>query len=103
MVTTPDDSARIDDWREDCAPRRVLDLFSTKWTSMVLHTLWARHAGQARSGALHRSLHACGMSRSAAALLTCGVLRVTRQDLRRVSVLQTSPRRAEARTVGAPS
>lgn len=62
MVTTPDDSARIDDdWREDCAPRRVLDLFSTKWTSMVLHTLWARHAGQARSGALHRSLP--GLSR----------------------------------------
>lgn len=55
-------------WREDCAPRRVLELFntmdvhlvlnssSTKWTSMVLHTLWARHAGCARSGALHRSL-----------------------------------------------
>lgn len=61
MVTTPDDSARIDDWREDCAPRRVLDLFSTKWTSMVLHTLWARHAGLARSGALHRSLP--GLSR----------------------------------------
>lgn len=45
-----------DSWREDCAPRRVLELFSTKWTSMVLHTLWARHGGSARSGALHRSL-----------------------------------------------
>ncbi len=45
-------------WREDCAPRRVLELFSTKWTSMVLHTLWARHAGCARSAALHRSLPA---------------------------------------------
>ncbi len=45
-----------DQWREDCAPRRVLELFSTKWTSMVLHTLWARHDGTARSGALHRSL-----------------------------------------------
>ena len=43
-------------WREDCAPRRVLELFSTKWTSMILHTLHARHAGTARSGALHRSL-----------------------------------------------
>ncbi|MDR7192394.1 winged helix-turn-helix transcriptional regulator [Luteimonas terrae] len=50
-----------DDWREDCAPRRVLELFGTKWTSMVLHTLWARHAGSARSGALHRSLP--GLSR----------------------------------------
>ncbi|VXC02883.1 Transcriptional regulator, HxlR family [Luteimonas sp. 9C] len=44
------------DWREDCAPRRVLELFGTKWTSMVLHTLQARHGGSARSGALHRSL-----------------------------------------------
>ncbi len=43
-------------WREDCAPRRVLELFSTKWTSMILHTLHARHGGTARSGALHRSL-----------------------------------------------
>jgi len=42
-------------WREDCAPRRVLELFSTKWTSMILHTLHARHDGTARSGALHRS------------------------------------------------
>ena len=31
---TPDE-----EWREDCAPRRVLELFATKWTSMVLHTL----------------------------------------------------------------
>jgi DNA-binding HxlR family transcriptional regulator len=45
-----------DEWREDCAPRRVLELFSTKWTSMVLHTLAVRHAGVARSNALHRSL-----------------------------------------------
>jgi DNA-binding HxlR family transcriptional regulator len=45
-----------DDWREDCAPRRVLEIFATKWTSMILHTLKARHRGAARSGALHRSL-----------------------------------------------
>jgi DNA-binding HxlR family transcriptional regulator len=43
-------------WREDCAPRRVLEIFSTKWTSMILHTLHVRHDGMARSGALHRSL-----------------------------------------------
>jgi len=43
-------------WREDCAPRRVLELFSTKWTSMILHTLHARHGGSARTGVLHRSL-----------------------------------------------
>lgn len=45
-------------WREVCAPRRVLELFSTKWTSMVLHTLAVRHDGIARSNALHRSLPA---------------------------------------------
>jgi len=45
-----------DEWREDCAPRRVLDLFATKWTSMILHTLHARHGGMARTGVLLRSL-----------------------------------------------
>jgi DNA-binding HxlR family transcriptional regulator len=48
---TPDE-----EWREDCAPRRVLELFATKWTSMVLHTLHARHNGVARTGVLQRSL-----------------------------------------------
>ena len=43
-------------WREDCAPRRVLELFTTKWTSMLLHTLHARHGGAARTGVLQRSL-----------------------------------------------
>jgi DNA-binding HxlR family transcriptional regulator len=43
-------------WREDCAPRRVLALFATKWTSMILHTLHARHNGAARAGVLQRSL-----------------------------------------------
>ncbi len=44
------------EWREDCAPRRVLELFATKWTSMILHTLNTQHAGNARAGVLHRSL-----------------------------------------------
>ncbi len=44
------------EWREDCAPRRVLSLFATKWTSMVLHTLHARHDDAARTGVLLRSL-----------------------------------------------
>lgn len=43
-------------WQEDCAPRRVMELFATKWTSMVLHALHARHGGGARSGVLLRSL-----------------------------------------------
>lgn len=49
-------STAADEWREDCAPRRVLDLFATKWTSMILHTLDARHGGAARTGVLQRSL-----------------------------------------------
>ncbi|NDV87723.1 transcriptional regulator [Aurantimonas aggregata] len=44
------------EWREDCAPRRVLEIFATKWTSMVLHTLHVRHDGRARTGVLQRSL-----------------------------------------------
>ena len=48
---TPDEA-----WREDCAPRRALEIFAAKWTSMVLHTLHARHGGEARTGALQRSL-----------------------------------------------
>jgi DNA-binding HxlR family transcriptional regulator len=44
------------EWREDCAPRRVLELFGTKWTSMILHTLHVLHAGRARTGVLQRSL-----------------------------------------------
>jgi len=50
------DIAIDNDWREDCAPRRVLELFATKWTSMILHVLDARLDGVARTGVLHRSL-----------------------------------------------
>ena len=45
-----------DQWLEDCAPRRVLELFATKWTSMILHALHVQHEGRARSGVLLRSL-----------------------------------------------
>ena len=45
-----------EEWREDCAPRRVLALFASKWTSMVLHTIHVRHDGTARPGALQRTL-----------------------------------------------
>lgn len=45
-----------DNWREDCAPRRVLEIFASKWTSMILHVLDARHGGTARNGVLLRSL-----------------------------------------------
>ena len=43
-------------WHEDCAPRHVLELFATKWTSMILHTLHGGHDGRARTGVLLRSL-----------------------------------------------
>jgi DNA-binding HxlR family transcriptional regulator len=44
------------EWREDCAPRRVLEIFSSKWTSMILHVLDTRLGGCARTGVLLRSL-----------------------------------------------
>jgi DNA-binding HxlR family transcriptional regulator len=43
-------------FRVDCAPRRVLELFGSKWTSMILHSLHALPDGYARPGALQRSL-----------------------------------------------
>jgi DNA-binding HxlR family transcriptional regulator len=43
---------------EDCAPRRVLELFSVKWTTMVLHSLHF-HGGTCRTGALAWSLPGC--------------------------------------------
>ncbi|MEI9987037.1 MAG: helix-turn-helix domain-containing protein [Aliidongia sp.] len=42
--------------REDCGTRRVLEIFSSKWTSMVLHVLHTRLGGCARTGVLLRSL-----------------------------------------------
>jgi DNA-binding HxlR family transcriptional regulator len=41
---------------EDCAPRRILELFDSKWTSMVLHALHQLHGGSCRTGELLRSL-----------------------------------------------
>lgn len=45
-----------EEWREDCAPRRVLALFATKWTSMILQVLHTLHGGSARTGVLQRSV-----------------------------------------------
>ncbi len=44
------------EFREDCAPRRVLEIFYSKWTSMILHALHTRLGGQARTGVLLRSI-----------------------------------------------
>ncbi|KXV35424.1 winged helix-turn-helix transcriptional regulator [Gluconobacter thailandicus] len=40
---------------EDCAPRRILRLFSGKWTTMILHTLHLL-GGSSRPGQLQRSI-----------------------------------------------
>lgn len=40
---------------EDCAPRRLLRLFSGKWVTMVLHALHLM-GGAARPGSLQRNL-----------------------------------------------
>jgi DNA-binding HxlR family transcriptional regulator len=67
MVSTLDPSARsrkpskgkppaVATHDENCAPRRVIELFSVKWTSVVLHALHELHGGTSRTGDLHRSL-----------------------------------------------
>ncbi|PYD48152.1 winged helix-turn-helix transcriptional regulator [Novacetimonas pomaceti] len=40
---------------EDCAPRRLLRLFSGKWTTMILHTLHLS-GGASRPGQLQRNI-----------------------------------------------
>ncbi|WP_051328831.1 winged helix-turn-helix transcriptional regulator [Geminicoccus roseus] len=43
-------------FEEDCAPRRVMELFTVKWTSMVIHALFHLPQRTARTGVLQRSL-----------------------------------------------
>ena len=43
---------------ENCAPRRLLELFAAKWTTMVLHSLH-QHGGTCRTSVLARSLPGC--------------------------------------------
>ncbi|WP_394550378.1 transcriptional regulator [Pantoea sp. SGAir0180] len=40
----------------DSPPRRLMDLFSVKWITMVLHALFHWPGGRARTGELQRSL-----------------------------------------------
>ncbi|NHN84984.1 transcriptional regulator [Acetobacter musti] len=49
------DQYRQPPFTEDCAPRRLLRLFSGKWTTMILHTLHLR-GGASRPGQLQRSI-----------------------------------------------
>ncbi|RYC32295.1 transcriptional regulator [Lichenibacterium minor] len=49
-------AAKGEAFTEDCAPRRVLELFSAKWTSHVLHAMQALYGGTCRPGALQRAL-----------------------------------------------
>ena len=41
---------------ENCLPRRVMELFATKWTSMVIHALNHWPGGKCRTGELQRAL-----------------------------------------------
>ena len=75
---------------EDCAPRRVLELFGTKWTSMVLHALHALHGGQCRTGELQRSLP--GISKK---MLTQTLREMERDGLLSRKVFDVVPPRVE--------
>lgn len=43
-------------FEETCLPRRVMDLFAVKWTSLVLHALNHWPGGRCRTGDLQRAL-----------------------------------------------
>ncbi|MFC3125476.1 winged helix-turn-helix transcriptional regulator [Pseudoroseomonas globiformis] len=75
---------------EDCAPRRVLELFSSKWTSMVLHALHALHAGCCRTGELQRSIP--GISKK---MLTQTLREMERDGLLSRRVFDVVPPRVE--------
>jgi DNA-binding HxlR family transcriptional regulator len=79
-------------WREDCAPRRVLELFGTKWTSMILHTLHSLHGGYARTGVLQRSL--LGISKK---MLTQTLREMEASGLIERNVVSTMPPAVEYR------
>ena len=43
-------------FEETCLPRRVMDLFAGKWTSLILHALNHWPGGKCRTGDLQRAL-----------------------------------------------
>lgn len=88
--TVPEPLAEPAIHAEDCAPRRVLELFSSKWTSMVLHAVHALHGGTARTGALQRSLP--GISKK---MLTQTLGELERDGLLSRQVFQVVPPRVE--------
>jgi DNA-binding HxlR family transcriptional regulator len=86
MTTEPDPTIH----QEDCAPRRVLELFNSKWTSMVLHALHSLHAGTCRTGELQRSLP--GISKK---MLTQTLREMERDGLLSRRVFEVVPPRVE--------
>lgn len=80
----------IETHEEDCAPRRVLELFSVKWTSMVLHALHTLHGGTCRTGVLQRSLP--GISKK---MLTQTLREMERDGLVTRQVFDVVPPRVE--------
>jgi DNA-binding HxlR family transcriptional regulator len=80
----------IETHEEDCAPRRVLELFSVKWTSMVLHALHMLHGGTCRTGVLQRSLP--GISKK---MLTQTLREMERDGLVTRQVFDVVPPRVE--------
>jgi DNA-binding HxlR family transcriptional regulator len=86
----PEPVQEPDTHEEDCAPRRVLDLFASKWTSMVLHALHTLHGGTCRTGELHRSLP--GISKK---MLTQTLREMERDGLLSRRVFEVVPPRVE--------
>lgn len=43
-------------FKEDSEPRRLMEILSVKWTSMVIHALYHWPGGKCRTGELERSI-----------------------------------------------
>ena len=76
---------------EDCAPRRLLRLFSGKWTTMILHTLHLL-GGASRPGQLQRTIP--GLSKK---MMTQTLRELERMGLVTREVMQVMPPAVEYR------
>ena len=79
------DAYRHAPFAQDCAPRRLLRLFSGKWTTMVIHTLHLR-GGASRPGQLQRILP--GLSRK---MMTQTLRDLDRMGLVEREIMQVMP------------
>ncbi|WNN42886.1 MULTISPECIES: winged helix-turn-helix transcriptional regulator [Winslowiella] len=74
----------------DSEPRRLMELFSVKWTTMVIHALYHWPGGKCRTGELQRSLD--GISKK---MLVQSLREVERRGLVQRHVFSVVPPKVE--------